>query len=325
MGTRPDVAHSTASGRKSVGTMTPTTRALLGCAGLGLLAAFALAPVGSAQRQPWPNADADPTVTPVVGPSWLTHLGAAVDSSRLGRGGAVYGPGGDTKTDAPQQSLGVPRTFTMTGADLYRLNCQACHLAQGTGSPPEISSLLGPVQGASLEAVRKRLRDEHQASADKTARAEAAKARAAIFARIHKGGRMMPPRDYMREEDAQALFAYLTQLAATPDAERQSSQLMSWARVGEQVIKGTCHICHDATGPRPTDAEMLRGSIPSLASLLASKPITAFVQKARSGAPVVMGDPTLLHRGRMPVFHYLRDEEIATAYVYLATYLPRAN
>ena len=29
-----------------------------------------------------------------------------------------------------------------------------------------------------------------------------------------------------------------------------------------------------------------------------------------------MGDPTLLHRGRMPVFHYLRDEEIATAYVY---------
>ena len=325
MGTRPDVAHSTASGRKSVRTTTSTTRALLGCAGLGLLAAFAFAPVGSAQRQPWPNADADPTVTPVVGPSWLTHLGAAVDSSRLGRGAAVYGPGGDTKTDAPQQSLGVPRTFTMTGADLYRLNCQACHLAQGTGSPPEISSLLGPVQGASLEAVRKRLRDEHQASADKTARVEAGKARAAIFARIHKGGRMMPPRDYMRDEDAQALFAYLTQLAATPDAERQSSHVMSWARVGEQVIKGTCHICHDATGPRPTDAEMLRGSIPSLASLLATKPITAFVQKARSGAPVVMGDPTLLHRGRMPVFHYLRDEEIATAYVYLATYLPRAN
>jgi hypothetical protein len=81
MGTRPDVAHSTASGRKSVGTMTPTTRALLGCAGLGLLAAFALAPVGSAQRQPWPNADADPTVTPVVGPSWLTHLGAAAEAA----------------------------------------------------------------------------------------------------------------------------------------------------------------------------------------------------------------------------------------------------
>ena len=58
MGTRPDVAHSTASGRKSVGTTASTTRALLGCAGLGLLAAFAFAPVGGAQRQPWPNADA---------------------------------------------------------------------------------------------------------------------------------------------------------------------------------------------------------------------------------------------------------------------------
>ena len=80
MGTRRDVAHSTASGRKSVGTTTSTTWALLGCAGLSLLAALALAPVEGAQRQPWPNADADPTVTPVVGPSWLTHLGAAVDS-----------------------------------------------------------------------------------------------------------------------------------------------------------------------------------------------------------------------------------------------------
>src|SRR6476620_10784505 len=175
MGTRRDVSHSTASGCKSVRTTTSTTGALLGCAGLGLLAALAFAPLEGPQRQPWPNADADPTVTPVVGPSWLTHLGAAVDSSRLGRSGAVYGPGGDTKTDAPQQSLGVPRTFTMTGADLYRLNCQACHLAQGTGSPPEIRSVLGPVQGASLEAVRKRLRDEHQASVNKTAPVEAGK------------------------------------------------------------------------------------------------------------------------------------------------------
>src|SRR4051794_12030527 len=198
------------------GVMGTTTRALLGCASLGLLAAFAFAPVGSAQRQPWPNADADPSVTPVAGPSWLTHLGTAGVGSRLGRGAAVYGPGGDTKIDALQQSLGVPRTFTMTGADLYRLNCQACHLAQGTGSPPEIRSVLGPVQGASLEAVRKRLRDEHQASVNKTAPVEAGKARAAIFARIHQGGRMMPPRDYMRDEDAQALYAYLPHLAGIP-------------------------------------------------------------------------------------------------------------
>jgi mono/diheme cytochrome c family protein len=325
MGTRRDVSHSTASGFKSVRTTTSTPGVFLACAGLGLLAALAFAPVDVTQRQPWPNADADPTVTPVVGPSWLTHLGTAVDTSRLGRGGAVYGPGGDARAGAPQQSLGVPRTFTMTGADLYRLNCQACHLAQGTGSPPEISSVLGPVHGASLEAVRKRLRDEPHPSSDNTGRGEAAKARAAIFARIHKGGRMMPPRDYLRDEDTQLLFGYLTELAGNADAERHSSHLMSWARVGEQVIKGTCHVCHDATGPRPTNAEILRGSLPSLASMLATKPVAEFVQKARAGAPVAMGDPALLHRGRMPVFHYLRDEEVAAAYVYLATYLPRAN
>ena len=140
MGTRSVVAHSTESGYKSVRTKMPTSAALLGCAGLGLLAAFAFAPAVSAQRQPWPNADADPTVTPVVGPSWLTHLGATHAGSSLGRGAAVYGPGADTKTTAPQQSLGVPRTFTMTGADLYRLNCQACHGESGTGAPPEIKS-----------------------------------------------------------------------------------------------------------------------------------------------------------------------------------------
>ena len=181
----------------------------------------------------------------------------------------------------------------MTGADLYRFNCQACHLAQGTGSPPENSSLLGPVQGASLEAVRKRLRDEHQASANKTAGVEAGKARAAIFARIHKGGRMMPPRDYMREEDEQALFAYLTQLAATPDAERQSSHVMSWARVGEQVIKGTCHICHDATGPRPTDAEDAARLHPvaRVAARDQADPQLQSSGQARSGAPVVMRRP----------------------------------
>jgi hypothetical protein len=36
-----------------------------------------------------------------------------------------------------------------------------------------------------------------------------------------------------------------------------------------------------------------------------------------------MGDPGLFHRGRMPVFYYLKDEEIAAAYLYLATYPPR--
>ena len=41
------------------------------------------------------------------------------------------------------------------------------------------------------------------------------------------------------------------------------------------------------------------------------------------GAPVGLSSLTIAHRGRMPVFTNLEDEEIAAAYVYLATYPPR--
>ena len=135
----------------------------------------------------------------------------------------------------------------------------------------------------------------------------------------------MPSREHLQDADLQSLFAYLTQLAGTPDPEKPKQQVVSWARLGEQVVKGTCHICHDATGSRPTEAALVQGAIPSLESLLKTQHVSDFVHKARSGAPVRMGGAGLLHRGRMPVFHYLRDEEVAAAYVYLATYPPRAS
>jgi hypothetical protein len=50
--------------------------------------------------------------------------------------------------------------------------------------------------------------------------------------------------------------------------------------------------------------------------------VADFVHKARSGEVVQMGDAGY-HRGRMPVFYYLKDEEVAAAYVYLATYPPK--
>jgi hypothetical protein len=59
--------------------------------------------------------------------------------------------------------------------------------------------------------------------------------------------------------------------------------------------------------------------------LLADKPVVDFVDKVRRGAAVVMGDVPFHYRGRMPVFSYLRDEEVAAAYLYLSTYPPRAD
>jgi hypothetical protein len=69
---------------------------------------------------------------------------------------------------------------------------------------------------------------------------------------------------------------------------------------------------------------MVQGAIPSLQSLMTTQSVAEFVTKARSGAPVQMSGLSTMHRGRMPVFFYLQDEEIAAAYVYLATYPPQA-
>ena len=68
--------------------------------------------------------------------------------------------------------MAVGRPVELSGADLYRLNCQSCHRAEGTGSPPEIKSVLGLVQGSSLELVRQQLQKAGTASAALAARAQ---------------------------------------------------------------------------------------------------------------------------------------------------------
>jgi mono/diheme cytochrome c family protein len=284
---------------------------------------FALHAIGDVQKLPWPNVGEDPSVTPVAGSSWLTHLGISLRQTNLGQGAERYGPAPGQDRPARDESLSVPGTVQINGADLYRLNCQACHRAEGTGAPPEIHSLLAAVQGSSLALVRARLQQRTGQSAEPAARAQASRARADVLARMHKGGLRMPPRDYLQEEDMRMLFAYLTHLAAAPDEEHQSTRVVSWARRGELVVKGTCHICHDAVGPRPSESALLRGAVPSLESVLKTKSVSDFVHKARKGEVVSYGEPWLRHRGRMPVFYYLRDEEVASAYVYLATYPPR--
>ena len=128
---------------------------------------------GSSKEQPAPlTKSQDPVVTPVAGPSWLNRLGLTYRESSLGRSGATYGPPptppryGSPSTPRPSQSsaapLAVGKPVVLSGADLYRLNCQACHQTAGTGAPPEIKSVLGLVQGSSLELVRRHLQQEEK-------------------------------------------------------------------------------------------------------------------------------------------------------------------
>jgi len=287
---------------------------------------------GSSHEQAVPaSKPPEPVVTAVAGPSWLNRLGLTYGDSSLGRSAATYGPppspsASPQRPPQPGAALAVGRPVLLSGADLYRLNCQSCHRAEGTGSLPEIKSVLGLVQGSSVEFVRQHLKQEGKAAAGSAARAQAARARADLYQRIQKGGQRMPALAHLQETDIDVLYVYLTELAGAADASPQSRRTTSWARLGEHVVKGTCHICHDAVGPRPSgQARLIQGTIPPLTTILEDKPVADFVTKVRSGAPVMTGDPAFHYRGRMPVFSYLQDVEVAAAYMFLVNYPPQAG
>ena len=120
-------------------------------------------------------------------------------------------------------------------------------------TPGRSSLFLGSCKGGRIgELVRQHLRAEGKAAAGSAALAQATRARADLYQRIQKGGQRMPALAHLQEADIDSLYAYLTQLAGSPDASPQSRRTTSWARLGEHVVKGTCHICHDAVGPRPS-------------------------------------------------------------------------
>jgi mono/diheme cytochrome c family protein len=296
-------------------------------AGAGLLGADNA--VDSGQARGSAAKSAEPVVTPVAGPSWLKYLNLTYRDSSLGRGSGRYGPPPTEPRPAERDSppsVVAGQSAVLRGADLYRLNCQACHREEGTGSPPEIKSILDLVQGSSFELVRRQLQQEGVAAGAATIRTQVSAARKELFRRIREGGQRMPPLAHLEEADIDQLYAYLSELAKTPNSKELSPRTVSWPRLGEHVVKGTCHICHDATGPRPThDAMLLQGVIPSLTVLVTDNPQVEFIRKARSGAPAFEGRALFHYRGRMPVFYYLRDEELAAAYDYLVAYPPEAG
>jgi mono/diheme cytochrome c family protein len=290
----------------------------------GALAAVSVAGVGAQPGRP-AGEPAERAVTPVAGPSWLSHLNTKYRDTSLGRGAGRYGPAPNNVPPAAADATVqiTPHPVALTGADLYRLNCQACHRAEGTGAKGEIKSVVDLIQGSSVAMVSRQLQPGGKAPSA-AATAQARQARADLYRRIEKGGERMPPLAHLEKAEVDVLYAYLTQLAGNPDAQRLSARTVSWGRLGEHVVKGTCHICHDAAGPRPPRDAMLQGAIPSMSVLLADNPRVLFIRKVRSGAPVSVDGLSFHYRGRMPVFHYLRDEELAAAYDFLVAYPPQA-
>ncbi|MFN7940409.1 MAG: c-type cytochrome [Thermoanaerobaculia bacterium] len=252
-----------------------------------------------------------PVSSPATGPSWLSHLGRSFDKSALGRIGGLGPRQQDPELQAPAPAPGVwlRDGLEAHGADLFRYSCRACHGAQGIGQPPEILSLVAAIRRTSAE-----LQAGRAGGATQEAARIAAAADRLIRHRLAAGGTSMPAFDYLADDEAEVLLGYLEKLAAIPDPRHVDRPLrLPVDRVGEQIVKGNCQICHDA---RADYARL--GSDPSihpLATMTQTIAVADFVRAARHrGAGL---------SGRGPEATYLRDEELQAVYFYLAAFPPR--
>ena len=267
----------------------------------------------------------DSQVTPVTGESWLIHLHRSFGDTSMGKTGRL-GPG-PQETTALRPVLQTPmfsaHDAPLRGSDLYRMNCEGCHGKAGLGAPPEINSVINPVRATSVPLVLARMKNAGMEMSYADAAKLAQQSKAALLDRLHKGGENMPAFPQLNEAEIHALLAYLRQLADVPGAAGEQSVVReSHLRVGELIVKSTCHTCHSAVGSDPGPQELMGGAIPPLSSLTRRKREPEFVVKVTQGAPVLMGSPPMLYRGRMPVLFYLSEQEAADVYLYLTLYPP---
>jgi mono/diheme cytochrome c family protein len=264
----------------------------------------------------------DLQVTAVVGDSWLRHLGIPFIVSNMGRV-ANWGPSPSVVPGRRLSGEGPDGNFLLSGADLYRLNCQSCHKADGSGVPPEINSLVGPVQATSSVMIRAQMKQRGVEIDSKTMNQLVSQSQASLRTRLQNGGVKMPPFGHLTPAEIAALLAYLEELAGVPGAEQKQIWLSEPSgRVGEHLVKGTCHICHEANGLGLAVGVATTESIPSLASLPVERFPYEVIRKVREG----ISRPTPMmtsSRGQMPVFSDLTPEEVAAAYAYLVRYPPQ--
>ena len=270
-------------------------------------------------------------VTSVSGESWLVHLHRSLDETSMGKSSDIYGPSAPMPSERPLRKPAMQlsnkftgQSTTLHGSDLYRFKCQGCHGALGTGAPPEINSVIDPVRATSSSMYIERMKKMGVEVTSKDAVPLARQANGTLLDRLHKGGTDMPsPNPSLTDPEVRSLFAYLRQLAGIPGAEKQQVPIVEPAlRVGEHIVKSTCHICHASVGHNPNPRELLESQIPPLNSLILRLSLNEFVSKVTVGTSVSEGSPAMPFRGRMPVFTYLTPDEAADAYLYLSLYPP---
>jgi mono/diheme cytochrome c family protein len=264
-------------------------------------------------------------VSAVEGESWLSHLHRSFAETSMGKTGRL-GPALPVESSSGvlmQANIVDKTSVPLHGADLYRFNCRGCHGESGQGAPPEINSVINPVRSGSAALVMERMKKVGMSMSRAEANKLARQSQDALLDRLHHGGQDMPAFPQLNEAEIRSLVAYLKQLADVPAAEKEQVAVQEApVRVGEHIVKSTCHVCHSAAGPNPDSQQLADGAIPPLSVLTSRVSRAQFIRKVTRGAPIVMGTPAVACRGRMPVFYYLSEEEAADAYLYLALYPP---
>lgn len=262
-------------------------------------------------------------ISAVSGMSWIRHLNRRFEETAMGKTGHL-GPAPEQadSTDNTQLFLISNSAARLRGADLYRLNCRGCHGDAGQGVPPEINSVISPVRATSALLVLQRMKSTGMEMSRSAATQMSQEASVALMKRFHEGGENMPSFAYLNEAEISAIIGYLKQLAGVPASDAKQIVIESPTRIGELVVKSTCHICHDATGANPTPQEMFVGAIPPIEALPHRVDEARFIRKVTEGSVIVMGADPIPYRGRMPVFYYLSKQEAADAYLYLHQYPP---
>jgi mono/diheme cytochrome c family protein len=227
-----------------------------------------------------PKRAAPMEVTAVQGPSTLHQLHRTIEGSSMGWGGQWSPP---LNLTTPPPRAGTRGDFVLSGADLYRISCRACHRPNGEGAPPEINSIIGPIQSASVQWLTERMKALGRPSDPAFIRELTSSTEADLRKRLKTGGHDMPSFDHLSDDEINVLRPFLDQMAGLPGAEgRQRYISEPSARVGELIVKGTCHICHDATGPESVPTAV-SGIIPPLSSMSHQKTFADFVRKVREG------------------------------------------
>ena len=151
------------------------------------------APSSPRAQHPTPVKLGSVQVTPVQGPSWLVHLGRRLGESSMGWTG-MWGPSPIQEEGAAPFNLTLPleSSMSITGADIFRLSCRACHGERGEGVPPEINSMVDPVRATSPELILERMKKSGAPVSLDLARQLASQSKTLLLNRIHQGGKNMP-------------------------------------------------------------------------------------------------------------------------------------